>query len=207
MIKVLLLGIGRWGSNYLRVLSSLPVELFVNDIHKEPLSAAALTLGIPATHLSTNPLEFVSRVDAAVVVTPTQSHFDLCQKFLEALHRYDCVCGTSVESRGKGDNFIRIISPRIANWVRNKLSDENFSDAGGAYRAFKRECLTLIRFSKGAHRFLPTLFKMEGFPVTEVPVTNNPRFAGQGHYGVWNRLFKSLTDMLAIRWMKKQRIH
>ncbi|MBM2835511.1 MAG: hypothetical protein HW406_2672 [Candidatus Brocadiaceae bacterium] len=170
MIKVLLLGIGRWGSNHLRVLSSLPVELFVSDIHKDHLSAA-LTIGIPATHLSTNPLKFVSRVDAAVVVTPAQSHFDLCQKFLEALNRYDCVCGTRVEKRGKGDNFIRIISSRIANWVRNKLSDENVSDAGCTYRAFKRECLARIKFFKGAHRFLPTLIKMKGVSVTEIPVT------------------------------------
>src|SRR5690242_11840556 len=29
-------------------------------------------------------------------------------KFLEALKQFDCVCGTRVESRGKGDNFIRI---------------------------------------------------------------------------------------------------
>lgn len=47
---------------------------------------------------------------------------------------------------------------------------------------------------------------MEGFLVTELPVTNNHRFADQSHYGVWNRLFKSLTDLLAIRWMKNQRI-
>src|SRR3972149_5274152 len=46
-------------------------------------------------------------------------------KFFEALRRHDCVCGTRVETRGKGDNFIRIISSRIAHCVRNKLSDEN----------------------------------------------------------------------------------
>jgi UDP-2-acetamido-3-amino-2,3-dideoxy-glucuronate N-acetyltransferase len=83
MVKVLLLGIGRWGSNHLRVLSSLPIELFVSDISKERLSAA-LTLGVPTANLSTNPLEFIPRVDAAVVVTPAQSHFDLCRKFLES---------------------------------------------------------------------------------------------------------------------------
>ncbi len=42
-------------------------------------------------------------------------------KFLEALKNYDCVCGTRVKARGKGDNFIRVASSRIANWVRNKL--------------------------------------------------------------------------------------
>ncbi|GJQ24284.1 MAG: glycosyltransferase family 2 protein [Planctomycetia bacterium] len=127
-------------------------------------------------------------------------------KFLQALDQYDCVCGTRVATRGKGDNFVRIASSHIANWVRNKLSNENISDAGCTYRAFRRECLTNIKFFKGAHRFLPTLIKMEGFQVTEIPVTNNPRFSGQSHYGVWNRLFKSFYDLLAVRWMKKRMI-
>lgn len=125
-------------------------------------------------------------------------------KFLEVLRKYDCVCGTRVETRGEGDNFVRIASSRIANWVRNKLSGESISDAGCTYRAFRRECIAGIKFFKGAHRFLPTLIKMEGFTVTEVPVTNNPRMAGQSHYGVWNRLFKSFADLLAVRWMKKR---
>jgi len=34
-------------------------------------------------------------------------------KFLEALERFDCVCGTRVETRGKGDNFVRIASSRV----------------------------------------------------------------------------------------------
>ena len=125
-------------------------------------------------------------------------------KFLEALQKADCVCGTRVESRGQGDNFVRIASSNIANWVRNKLSGENISDAGCTYRAFRRECIADLKFFKGMHRFLPTLIKMEGFTVTEIPVTNNPRFSGQSHYGVWNRLFKSFADLLAVRWMKKR---
>jgi glycosyltransferase involved in cell wall biosynthesis len=125
-------------------------------------------------------------------------------KFLEALKQYDCVCGTRVDTRGRGDNFIRIASSRIANAVRNKLSGEQISDAGCTYRAFRRECLNNVKFFKGMHRFLPTLFKIEGHSVTEIPVTNNPRFAGQSHYGVWNRLFASFYDLLAVRWMKKR---
>ncbi len=125
-------------------------------------------------------------------------------KFLEALKQYDCVCGTRVDSRRKGDNFVRIASSRIANWVRNKLSGEQISDAGCTYRAFRRECIENLKFFKGMHRFLPTLFKIEGFTVTEIAVTNNPRFAGQSHYGVWNRLFASFYDLLAVRWMKKR---
>jgi glycosyltransferase involved in cell wall biosynthesis len=124
--------------------------------------------------------------------------------FLRALEKFDCVCGTRVATRGQGDNFIRIASSRIANWVRNKLSGEQISDAGCTYRAFKRECIADLKFFKGMHRFLPTLIKMEGFTVTEITVSNNPRFAGQSHYGVWNRLFASFYDLLAVRWMKKR---
>src|SRR5439155_21361629 len=116
----------------------------------------------------------------------------------------DCVCGTRVATRGKGDNFIRVASSRIANWVRNKLSDENISDAGCTYRCFKRECVEKLKLYRGLHRFIPTLLKMEGFRVSEIPVSNNPRLHGQSKYGVWNRLFKSFRDLLAIRWMKSR---
>lgn len=128
-------------------------------------------------------------------------------KFLEALKTFDCVCGTRVQTRGQGDHFVRIASSRIANWVRNKLSGEQISDAGCTYRAFKRECIDNLKFFKGMHRFLPTLFKIEGFTVTEISVSNHPRFAGQSHYGVWNRLFASFYDLLAVRWMKRRMFH
>ena len=125
---------------------------------------------------------------------------------LEALKNADCVCGTRVATRGTGDSWLRIASSRIANWVRNKLSGENITDAGCTYRVFNRECIRNIKFFNGAHRFLPTLIKMEGFRVTEVPVSTNPRFSGTSHYGVWNRLFKSFRDLLAVRWMKSRQI-
>ncbi len=125
-------------------------------------------------------------------------------QFLEALKQFDCVCGSRVAARADGDNFIRIASSRIANWVRNKLSGEEISDAGCCYRAFKRECIDNLKFFKGMHRFLPTLFKIEGFTVTEIPVRHNPRAGGRTHYGVWNRLFASFYDLLAVRWMKKR---
>jgi glycosyltransferase involved in cell wall biosynthesis len=125
-------------------------------------------------------------------------------KLLAGLQQADCVCGSRVAARSGGDNFIRIASSRIANCVRNKLSGETISDAGCCYRAFKRECIGDIKFFNGAHRFLPTLIKMEGFTVAEVAIGHHPRAAGQAHYGVWNRLFKSFGDLLAVRWMKKR---
>jgi len=125
-------------------------------------------------------------------------------RLLEPLPAYDCVCGSRVEARRQGDSWLRAASSRIANWVRNKLSGETISDAGCNYRSFKRECVADLKFFKGMHRFLPTLLRIEGYRVVEVPISNHPRFAGQSHYGVWNRLFASSYDLLAVRWMKKR---
>ena len=127
-------------------------------------------------------------------------------RFLDALQGADCVCGSRVEARAKGDGWVRRASSKIANGVRNKVSGETISDAGCCFRAFRRECIANIKFFKGAHRFLPTLIKMEGFTVTEIAIAHNPRQAGTSHYGVWNRLFKSSADLLAVRWMKKRMI-
>jgi UDP-N-acetylglucosamine 3-dehydrogenase len=82
-MKVLLLGAGRWGANHLRVLSSLPVELFVSDLDPGRLRSAQ-KLGIDPSRLSSNYKDFCPRVDAAVIVTPAPSHFALCLEMLEA---------------------------------------------------------------------------------------------------------------------------
>ncbi|MCU0785127.1 MAG: glycosyltransferase family 2 protein [Verrucomicrobia bacterium] len=127
-------------------------------------------------------------------------------KLLAALKQADCVCGTRVEARRQGDTWVRIASSRIANRVRNKLSAETISDAGCCFRAFRRECVAEVKFFRGAHRFLPTLIKMEGFSVVEVAIHHHPRAGGKTHYGIGNRLFASFADLLAVRWMKKRHI-
>jgi len=83
VVKVLLLGVGRWGSNHLRVARSLAVELYVADRTPERLDLAR-KVGIKEPRLSLDWRAFKSAVDAVVIATPAQSHFDLCQEFLEA---------------------------------------------------------------------------------------------------------------------------
>lgn len=83
MTKLLLLGIGRWGANHLRVLHSLPIELFVAELDPKRLETAR-ALGLDAAHLGADYRQFAADVDAAVVVTPAQSHFELCREFLAA---------------------------------------------------------------------------------------------------------------------------
>ena len=80
MKRILLIGIGRWGANHLRVLKSMPIELFVADHHEQRLRSVE----IPENHRSTDARSLFPRVDAAVVVTPAQAHFETCGELLDA---------------------------------------------------------------------------------------------------------------------------
>jgi len=122
---------------------------------------------------------------------------------LSHLDRWDAVTGWRV-NRGDGDSLIRRMSSRVANRARNWISDETIQDSGCTFRAFRRECLRGLVLYRGFHRFIPTLLKMRGYRVLEVPVKNRPRRFGQSKYGVMNRVFVATADLLVVRWMKNR---
>jgi UDP-N-acetylglucosamine 3-dehydrogenase len=83
MTSVLLVGLGRWGANHLRVLRSLPVTLYCADTDPARLDALVKS-GFPAERTSREPLALLPKVDCAVIATPAPSHFDLAKRCLEA---------------------------------------------------------------------------------------------------------------------------
>ena len=119
---------------------------------------------------------------------------------LAHLDHWDAVTGWRID-RAAGDNFVRRASSRIANRIRNWVSDETIQDSGCTFRAFRRECLRELVLYRGFHRFIPTLLKMRGYRVIEVPVGHRPRRFGGSKYGVLNRAFVAFADLLVIRWM------
>lgn len=122
-------------------------------------------------------------------------------RLMEHLTQYDMVNGWRVKRQ---DNLRRRISTKIANGIRNWLSGETIHDSACSLKVYKRECLEGLVLYNGMHRFVPTLVKMRGFSVIEVPVSHHPRRAGLAKYGMWNRMFRAFVDLLAVRWMKKR---
>jgi dolichol-phosphate mannosyltransferase len=122
---------------------------------------------------------------------------------LAHLEQWDAVTGWRVK-RGEGDSIVRRVSSRVANGVRNWLSEERIQDSGCTFRAFRRECLRGLVLYRGFHRFIPTLLRMRGYRVLEVPVQSRPRRFGQSKYGVMNRVFVATADLLVVRWMKNR---
>ena len=123
---------------------------------------------------------------------------------LEYLKEYDMVTGWRQK---RDDPWVKQITSKIANKIRNWLSGETIQDSGCTFRAYKRECLQNLKLYKGMHRFMPTLVKMEGFRVIEIPIAHHPREFGVSKYTTWNRMWRAFVDLLAVKWMKNRHIH
>ena len=117
---------------------------------------------------------------------------------LAALPQADMVIGWRKE---RNDAWLKRVSSRIANGYRNWRTNETVHDVGCGLKVFRREVIAKLKLYDGLHRFLPTLARMEGFRIVEVPVPHRPRASGASHYGVWNRLWKGLRDVRTVRWM------
>ncbi len=123
---------------------------------------------------------------------------------LEYLKDYDMVTGWRQK---REDSWVKRITSVIANRIRNQLSGETIQDSGCTFRAYKKECLQNIKLYKGMHRFMPTLVKMEGFRVIEIPIAHHPRKFGVSKYTTWNRMWRAFIDLLAVKWMRSRHIH
>jgi glycosyltransferase involved in cell wall biosynthesis len=124
-------------------------------------------------------------------------------RLLAALAGHDAVCGWRVDRR---DPWTKRVASRVANAVRNRVTGDGVHDTGCTLKAFRREALERLRLYRGMHRFLPALLRIEGFRVTEVPVTHRPRRAGVSKYGNWGRLWAGVADLWAVRWMARRRL-
>lgn len=122
-------------------------------------------------------------------------------KLLPYVGQYDLVCG---RRQKRHDNIIRRWSSRLANSVRNAVIHDGIHDTGCSLKVFRRIVVERIPLFKGMHRFFPALAQMYGFSVTEVPVQHFSRAHGQSKYGIGNRLFASLYDLFAVRWMQSR---
>jgi len=127
-------------------------------------------------------------------------------KMMEYMDRFDVVCGFRAKRQ---DNFIRKISSKIGNFIRNKLTNDNIIDTGCSLKIFKKEYLDKIKMFKGMHRFLPTLLKLEGATIFQIEVSHHPRKFGESKYGlgIKKRAFTALLDLFAVRWMIKRHIN
>ena len=141
----------------------------------------------------------------ALLDADLQTYPEDLPKLIEMLEseKVDAVVGIRAE---RHDTGWKRFSSRFANGVRNRLTREDIQDTGCPIKIFRAEAIRSVKIFTGMHRFLPTLLRMEGFTVQQVPVRHTERTAGTSKYGTWDRAFSGLRDALAVRWMQDRRM-
>jgi len=82
-MNVLLIGLGRWGANHVRVLRQIGVTVWAADVSAERRQWA-LAQGVEPAHAVEDYRTVLDRVDAVDVVTPADSHLTIAEACLRA---------------------------------------------------------------------------------------------------------------------------
>jgi dolichol-phosphate mannosyltransferase len=124
-------------------------------------------------------------------------------KLVEAVEGADLVCGWRVDRK---DTFFKKIISRCSNLIRGALCHDWCHDTGCSLKIYRTKCLQKITLYHGMHRFLPALFLIHDFIVTEVPVHHRPRTKGTSKYSIFNRSLAPIMDMFAVMWMRRRHL-
>jgi len=122
---------------------------------------------------------------------------------LQHLEGYDAATGWRQDRR---DPWSKRASSRVANAIRNLVSGDRVRDSACSLRVMRRACLGALPPYHGMHRFVPTLLRMAGYRVVEVPVHHRPRRFGRSKFTARSRAVRAFVDLLAVCWMARRQL-
>jgi dolichol-phosphate mannosyltransferase len=102
------------------------------------------------------------------------------------------------------DGLLRLVSSRIANRVRSLLLGDATADSACGLKAFARETFMRLPRFDHMHRFLPALVQRQGGRVLSVEITHRKRTGGRSKYGLHNRLWVGIVDVLGVWWLTRR---
>jgi glycosyltransferase involved in cell wall biosynthesis len=104
------------------------------------------------------------------------------------------------------DSRVKRLSSWTANRIRQAVTGDPMEDSACSLRVMRRECLAAIPPYTGMHRFVPTLLKLAGHRVVQVPVHHRPRRFGRSKFGLSDRALPAFADLLVVKWMMRRRV-
>jgi dolichol-phosphate mannosyltransferase len=115
------------------------------------------------------------------------------------------VAGQRVGRKATG---FKKLQSRIANTVRGAVLRDGTRDTGCGLKAVRRDVFLALPYFDGLHRFLPALVRREGYGVAYVDVVDRPRLHGASNYGMWDRLWVGILDLMGVWWLirRKKRV-
>lgn len=102
------------------------------------------------------------------------------------------------------DDWVKRLSSKVANGFRDFMLNDGIPDTGCGLKAVRLERYLRLPSFNHMHRYIPTLIQAQGGLMLVHPVNHRPRMAGRSNYGVWNRLWVGLVDVLGVWWLKRR---
>nr|WP_320133870.1 glycosyltransferase family 2 protein [uncultured Holophaga sp.] len=124
---------------------------------------------------------------------------------LQAAHTRDPlnvgIIGHRVNRR---DDWVKRMSSKIANGFRDWMLKDGVPDVGCGLKALRLDWYLSLPCFNHMHRYIPALVQALGGRMIVHPVNHRPRLAGVSNYGVWNRLWVGLVDVLGVWWLQRR---
>jgi dolichol-phosphate mannosyltransferase len=112
------------------------------------------------------------------------------------------VAGQRVGRKATG---FKKLQSRIANAVRGAVLRDGTRDTGCGLKAVRRDVFLALPYFDGLHRFLPALVRRDGYRVAYVDVVDRPRLTGISNYGMWDRLWVGILDLMGVWWLVRRK--
>ncbi len=102
------------------------------------------------------------------------------------------------------DTWLKRISSKYANGIRDRLLRDGTPDTGCGLKIFARDSFLDLPYFDHMHRYIPALFQRQGGRVVSVEVNHRHRMRGVSKYGFHNRLWVGIVDILGVRWLQNR---
>jgi dolichol-phosphate mannosyltransferase len=108
------------------------------------------------------------------------------------------------QRRKRQDSWIKRISSKVGNGVRQALLHDGTRDTGCGLKLFSRDAFLSLPYFDHIHRFMPALMLREGYRIDHADVNHRPRSHGTSKYGTLDRLLVSISDLQGVRWLARR---
>ena len=127
------------------------------------------------------------------LISAYQNTYNNQEKALFAGHR-----------QNRKDSRTKLISSKVANRIRQTLLKDDCPDSGCGLKLFHKTTFLELPHFNHMHRFLPALYKRNGFQVINVPINHQAREFGTSKYNTWGRLKVGIIDLFGVAWLARR---
>ena len=103
------------------------------------------------------------------------------------------------------DTWSKKLASRAANRLRAAMLKDGTRDTGCGLKAFRREAFLALPYFNHMHRYLPALFRRDGWDIAHVDVSHRNRQAGSSNYSNLQRALVGAYDLIGVAWLIRRR--